>query len=150
MPGGPAFDYTYYNTYTAIVGSVMAWVGVILFESFFSGWSFRNVFFITTILQVPPPPPLVAARALRGSVGPTRGRVVAARRAGVKRRGAARRGQVVAACFDLLIINRWNVSVGIPDKVSPPPAAAAAYFRRAVSAHAPASAAWIADGRVVA
>jgi hypothetical protein len=51
VPGGPAFDYTYYNTYTAIVGSVMAWVGVILFESFFSGWSFRNVFFITTILQ---------------------------------------------------------------------------------------------------
>ena len=57
VPGGPAFDYTYYNTYTAIVGSVMAWVGVILFESFFSGWSFRNVFFITTILQARPTPP---------------------------------------------------------------------------------------------
>ena len=30
--GGPAFDYTYYNTYTAVVGSLTGWLGIVLFQ----------------------------------------------------------------------------------------------------------------------
>ena len=33
MPGGPAFDYTYYTTYTRIVGSIAGWAGVVLFQA---------------------------------------------------------------------------------------------------------------------
>ena len=81
VPGGPAFDYTYYNTYTAVVGSFtvhlelcngifcicdgifctrskrsigwsQGWVGILIFQTFMSGWTFRNLFWVTTIMQV--------------------------------------------------------------------------------------------------
>jgi hypothetical protein len=52
VPGGPGFDYTYYNTYTAIVGSITGWVGIVLFQATMSGWSFRRLFWVTTVLQV--------------------------------------------------------------------------------------------------
>ena len=32
VPGGPAFDYTYYNTYTAIVGSSVGWISIVVFQ----------------------------------------------------------------------------------------------------------------------
>lgn len=51
VPGGPAFDYTYYNTYTSIVGAFTGWVGVLIFQNFMSGWTFRTLFWVTTILQ---------------------------------------------------------------------------------------------------
>ncbi|EKX41892.1 hypothetical protein GUITHDRAFT_74385 [Guillardia theta CCMP2712] len=51
VPGGPAFDYTYYNTYTSIVGAFTGWVGVVIFQNFMSGWTFRTLFWVTTVLQ---------------------------------------------------------------------------------------------------
>eukprot|EP00802_Teleaulax_amphioxeia_P010046 Tamp_10071.p1 GENE.Tamp_10071~~Tamp_10071.p1 ORF type:complete len:642 (+),score=101.05 Tamp_10071:129-1928(+) len=75
VPGGPAFDYTYYNTYTWVVGAITGWLGIVIFQSTMSGWTFRNLFWVTTIFQV------------------------------------------VASGFDLLIINRVNVRLGISDKV---------------------------------
>lgn len=32
VPGGPSFDYTYYNTYTAVVGAFTGWIGIIIFQ----------------------------------------------------------------------------------------------------------------------
>lgn len=75
VPGGPAFDYTYYNTYTWVVGAFTGWVGIVVFQATMSGWTFRSLFWVTTVIQC------------------------------------------VAAAFDLLLISRWNVSVGISDKV---------------------------------
>jgi hypothetical protein len=75
VPGGPAFDYTYYNTYTAVVGSLTGWLGIVLFQATMSGWTFRHLFWVTTIFQV------------------------------------------VASGFDLLIIGRYNKTLGISDKV---------------------------------
>eukprot|EP00802_Teleaulax_amphioxeia_P012002 Tamp_12040.p1 GENE.Tamp_12040~~Tamp_12040.p1 ORF type:complete len:568 (+),score=107.15 Tamp_12040:49-1704(+) len=74
VPGGPHFDYTYYITYTTIVGAVSGLVGIALFQTFLSGWSFRPLFWIGTILGV------------------------------------------IGATFDLIIINRINVRLGIPDE----------------------------------
>jgi folate/biopterin transporter len=74
VPGGPAFDYTYYNTYTAVVGSFTGWIGIVLFQTYMSGWTFRQLFWVTTLMQV------------------------------------------LASAFDLLIINRYNIAWGIPDK----------------------------------
>ena len=52
VPGGPAFDYTYYNTYTSLVGAFTGWFGIIIFQTFMSGWTFRNLFWVTTLMQV--------------------------------------------------------------------------------------------------
>jgi hypothetical protein len=52
VPGGPSFDYTYYNTYTAVVGAFTGWIGIVIFQTFMSGWTFRKLFWVTTILQV--------------------------------------------------------------------------------------------------
>jgi len=74
VPGGPGFDYTYYNTYTAVVGGFTGWIGIVIFQTYMSGWTFRNLFWVTTLLQV------------------------------------------IASAFDLLIIGRYNIGWGIPDK----------------------------------
>jgi hypothetical protein len=47
-----AFDYTYYNTYTSVVGAFTGWIGIVIFQSFMSGWTFRNLFWVTTLMQV--------------------------------------------------------------------------------------------------
>jgi hypothetical protein len=52
VPGGPAFDYTYYNTYTAIIGAVTGWLGIVAFQATMSGWTFRSLFWVTTVFQV--------------------------------------------------------------------------------------------------
>ena len=49
---GQAFDYTYYNTYTSVVGAFTGWIGIVIFQSFMSGWTFRNLFWVTTLMQV--------------------------------------------------------------------------------------------------
>ena len=41
LPDGPHFDYTYYITITGIVGSVVNFFGVIIYQYFLSGWRFR-------------------------------------------------------------------------------------------------------------
>jgi len=74
VPGGPNFDYTYYITYTTIVGAVSGLVGISVFQHYLSAWSFRPLFWIGTILGV------------------------------------------IGATFDLFIIHRLNLKVGIPDE----------------------------------
>jgi hypothetical protein len=32
VPGGPGFDYTYYNTYTSVVGAFTGWFGIVIFQ----------------------------------------------------------------------------------------------------------------------
>uniref|UniRef100_A0A0K6S7N9 Uncharacterized protein n=1 Tax=Chromera velia CCMP2878 TaxID=1169474 RepID=A0A0K6S7N9_9ALVE len=52
VPGGPAFDYTYYNTFTALVGTAASGVGLWAFQSFMSDWRFRPVFWVSTIMKI--------------------------------------------------------------------------------------------------
>ncbi|EKX41851.1 hypothetical protein GUITHDRAFT_88253 [Guillardia theta CCMP2712] len=52
VPGGPAFDYTYYNTYASLVGSVTGWIGIVLFQATMSDWNFRTLFWVTTLIQI--------------------------------------------------------------------------------------------------
>ena len=66
--------YSYYITYTTIVGAVSGLVGIMAFQQFLGDWSFRPLFWIGTILGV------------------------------------------IGATFDLLIIYRANLALGIPDK----------------------------------
>ena len=75
VPGGPGFDYTYYITVTGVVGSIVNFFGVILYQNFLSSWRFRPALIFTLVL---------------GSL---------------------------ASIIDLIIIMRWNVAIGIPDKV---------------------------------
>eukprot|EP00986_Skeletonema_menzelii_P010569 scaffold5181_cov148-Skeletonema_menzelii.AAC.9 len=75
LPHGPHFDYTYYITITGIVGSVVNFVGVILYQNFLSGWRFRSALIFTIVI---------------GALAPM---------------------------IDLIIVMRWNVKIGIPDKV---------------------------------
>lgn len=74
-PGGPHFSYTYYITVTGIIGSVVNFVAVLLYQNFLSGWRFRPVLIFTLVI------------------------------------GCA------ASIIDLTIIMRWNIAIGIPDKV---------------------------------
>jgi folate/biopterin transporter len=52
VPGGPSFDYTYYNTYASLVGSITGWVGIVLFQAVMSDWNFRTLFWVTTVIQI--------------------------------------------------------------------------------------------------
>jgi hypothetical protein len=74
VPGGPAFDYTYYNTYASLVGSITGSIGIALFQALMGDWNFRTVFWVTTVIGI------------------------------------------VAASFDMVIIARWNLAMGISDK----------------------------------
>ena len=50
--GGPGFDYTYYTTYTTIVSAIMGCLGIVLFQAAMGDWSFRHLFWVTTVVQV--------------------------------------------------------------------------------------------------
>lgn len=52
VPGGPQFDFTYFQTYANIVTNVAGIVAVMLFQRFLSGSKFRSVFWFTTILKI--------------------------------------------------------------------------------------------------
>ena len=52
VPGGPHFSYTYYSTFTSVVGSIFSIVGVALFQRILSDWDFRPVFWVTTMIRV--------------------------------------------------------------------------------------------------
>ena len=43
VPNGPNFDYTYYLTYTKVVGSVAAWAGVVIFQARDRSWNSRKL-----------------------------------------------------------------------------------------------------------
>ena len=51
VPGGPAFSYTYYTTFTSVVGGVFSLVGVALFQRTMSTWNFRPVFWVTSAVN---------------------------------------------------------------------------------------------------
>ena len=72
---GPNFDYTFYITITGVIGSIVNFIAVILYQSFLSGWRFRPALISTVIV---------------GSL---------------------------ASIIDLIIVKRWNIAIGIPDKV---------------------------------
>eukprot|EP01134_Creolimax_fragrantissima_P000565 CFRG0565T1 len=73
-PGGPQFDYTYYNTWSIIAQSCFGCLGVLIFQMFLSHWEFRRVFWVTIFLRA------------------------------------------FAATVDIIIVQRWNLVVGISDK----------------------------------
>ena len=75
VPNGPNFDYTFYITVTGIVGSIVNFFAVILYQNFLSSWKFRPALIFTVVI---------------GSL---------------------------ASIIDVIIIMRWNVKIGIPDKV---------------------------------
>lgn len=52
VPGGPHFSYTYYSTFTSVVGSIFSIIGVALFQRTLSGWDFRPVFWVTTMIRI--------------------------------------------------------------------------------------------------
>ncbi len=49
---GPHFSYSFYSSWSNIVGSLTGWIGVVLFQSLMNRWSFRNVFWVTTIIRM--------------------------------------------------------------------------------------------------
>lgn len=74
LPGGPGFTFKYYITYTGILGAVVSFVAVWIYQALMSKWKFRTVLIVTLIMQ-----------CLGGAV-------------------------------DLVIVMRWNIAWGIPDK----------------------------------
>lgn len=52
LPDGPHFDFTYYLTYTALVGSLAASIGVVAFQTFLSRGKFRTAFWTTCVIKV--------------------------------------------------------------------------------------------------
>lgn len=52
LPNGPHFSYSYYITYTGLVGTVISFVGVWLYQFTLSRLRFRPVLVLTTVLAV--------------------------------------------------------------------------------------------------
>lgn len=52
LPGGPNFDYSYYITYTGLVGTAISLVGVGLYQVLLSRLRFRPVLFLTTFFVI--------------------------------------------------------------------------------------------------
>jgi len=46
LPGGPAFSYTFYTTWSAIVQAIFAMVGIALFQTAFKTWRLRHIFWV--------------------------------------------------------------------------------------------------------
>ena len=52
VPDGPNFDYTYFCTYTALVGAIGCWSGIYAFQKWFKGWSARTIFWLTNTVRI--------------------------------------------------------------------------------------------------
>ena len=52
VPGGPHFSYFYYQTVTAVIGSIAGLIGVMLFHNIFAQRSFRVAFLFTTLIKI--------------------------------------------------------------------------------------------------
>jgi hypothetical protein len=50
LPGGPAFSFKYYLTYTGLVGASVSFAGVWIYQAWLSKWRFRSVLIFTTVL----------------------------------------------------------------------------------------------------
>ena len=50
IPGGPAFTFKYYITYTGILGTLMTVVATIMYQKWMSTWKFRTVLIFTAVL----------------------------------------------------------------------------------------------------
>lgn len=72
---GPNFDYTYYITVTGVVGSLVNFLAVFLYQKFLSGWRYRKVLILMKVTCC------------------------------------------LASVIDLIIFKRWNIAIGIPDKI---------------------------------
>eukprot|EP00919_Chromeraceae_sp_WS-2016_P032992 GHVR01078005.1.p1 GENE.GHVR01078005.1~~GHVR01078005.1.p1 ORF type:complete len:528 (-),score=85.60 GHVR01078005.1:40-1623(-) len=51
VPSGPHFNNTFYLTWTNFVGTFSQLLGVWLFQSVTSSWTFRSAFWVTTVVQ---------------------------------------------------------------------------------------------------
>eukprot|EP01064_Diplonema_japonicum_P031003 TRINITY_DN5412_c0_g1_i1.p1 TRINITY_DN5412_c0_g1~~TRINITY_DN5412_c0_g1_i1.p1 ORF type:complete len:598 (+),score=61.62 TRINITY_DN5412_c0_g1_i1:84-1796(+) len=52
VPDGPNFSKTYYITYSGVVGSLAALIGVCIFQIVFKNSTFRRAFWMTTVIKV--------------------------------------------------------------------------------------------------
>lgn len=52
VPGGPQFDYTFYQTYSNLATNGACMLAVFLFQKFLSTSRFRMIFWMTTILKI--------------------------------------------------------------------------------------------------
>jgi MFS family permease len=50
VPGGPAFSYKYYVTYTGVVGAIFQLLATWIYQRWFSTWRFRSVLLMTSVL----------------------------------------------------------------------------------------------------
>lgn len=46
VPGGPAFSYSFYTTWSAIVQAMFAIVGIAMFQTIFKTWRLRHIFWV--------------------------------------------------------------------------------------------------------
>ncbi|KAL3816039.1 hypothetical protein ACHAXA_010344 [Cyclostephanos tholiformis] len=75
LPNGPQFSYTFFITATGIVGSMMHFCAVIIYQNFLSSWKFRNSLIFSIIIRS------------------------------------------FASVVDLVLVMRWNIMLGVPDKL---------------------------------
>ena len=75
VPGGPNFDYTFFITISGVVGSVMSFLSVLLYQRFLSTWRFRSAIILTLVISS------------------------------------------FASIVDVILVLRWNLVIGVPDKV---------------------------------
>lgn len=50
LPGGPHFSFSYYIMLGGILGTLMSFLFVFIYQALFSKWKFRNVLLFTTLL----------------------------------------------------------------------------------------------------
>jgi len=51
LPNGPAFNYTFYVTWTGILGAAMSLLTVFIYQLLFNRWRYRTVLILTTVLS---------------------------------------------------------------------------------------------------
>jgi folate/biopterin transporter len=52
LPNGPAFSFTYYQTFGSIAANAAGILAVILFQRFLSDFRFRSIFWLTTFIKI--------------------------------------------------------------------------------------------------
>lgn len=74
VPDGPHFTYSFYITYSGVIGEIFMFLAIVYYQNSLHSWKYRSVLQLTLILSC-------------------LGRLV-----------------------DLIIIERWNLAIGIPDR----------------------------------
>lgn len=52
VPGGPHFDLTYYLTYTQLIGAIAGFIGIIVFQTVMTNWTYRSSFLVSTFIRI--------------------------------------------------------------------------------------------------